>query len=55
MTIIHQAVITKNSMVTHPVIVGYQLSVQSEIIRISHMQFALLPLFQHEQDTPALF
>ena len=33
-------------LVTHPVIGGYQLLVQSEIIWISHMQFASLPLFQ---------
>ena len=33
-------------MVTHPVIGGYQLSVQSVIIQISYMQFTLILSFQ---------
>ena len=39
-------VVITYSMVTHPVIGGYQLSVQSETIRISYMQFTLIMSFQ---------
>ena len=38
-------------MVTHPVIGGHQLSVQTEITGISHMQFALLPFFFSDVNT----
>ena len=33
-------------MVINPVIGGYQLAVQLEIIWICHMEFAFLPFFQ---------